>query len=82
MLCTRCLALQYWVRIHAFPKPTIRPAIADATRCLPFEHLAALKSNRLRAQGVIFAGVPLFENTMEHAAVFYMVSSHVLQSTF
>ena len=26
--------------------------------------------------------VRLFENTMKHAAVFYMVSSHVLQSTF
>ena len=46
--------------------------IADATR---------LKTNRLRAQGVIFAGFPLFEN-MKYAAVFYMVALHVLQSTF
>ena len=72
---TRCLALQHRVRIHAFPKPTIRPAIADATRCLPFEHRAVLNTNHLRAQGVIFAGFPLFENTMKHASVFYMVPS-------
>ena len=52
-------ALQCWVRTQASPKPAIRPAIADATRCLPQPRLApgrfkCNRTNRIRAQGVIF----------------------------